>query len=114
MKNLEDEIYFGAWKCLCAGVLLQAVQRIRSERRMHAPGSTYRIKGTGGLDKELLHQRSGARDWIEGGVGVITFEDCCDSVGVDPAEARKKIEEYCHGKKVGRGTDSLFDYRRRA
>lgn len=114
MKTPEDEMIAGGWKCLCAGVLLQAVQRIRSERRMHKPGSKYRTKGTSGLDKELLHQRSSARDWIEGGIGVITFEDCCDSVGVDPEEARRKIEEYCHGKKVGRGPDARFDCRHSA
>lgn len=99
MHNIEDEIVAGGWKCLCAGVLLQAVQRLSSERKMHPRGSQYRMSGASGLDKEILHQKSNAKEWLAGGIGLITFEDCCDAVGVDPERAREKIESHCRSRR---------------
>jgi hypothetical protein len=95
MESIEEAAMSGAWKALCAGVLLQAVERLRLEVKLHKPGSKYRTKGDSGLHKEKLHQRVVAREWIEGGVGLITFEDCCESVGVDPDRARIRIMNHC-------------------
>jgi uncharacterized protein (DUF58 family) len=36
-------------------------------------------------------------------VGVVTFEDCCEAMDVDPVRAREKILEYCNRVK-GTGT----------
>lgn len=99
MHDIEDEMYEGGWRCLCAGVLLHAVTRMASDRKMHPMGSKYKTEGSGGLDKELLRQKSNAKDWISGGVGLVTFEDCCDSLGVDPDITRQKIEDYCGSRR---------------
>lgn len=95
MTSLEGEIVEGGWRYLCVGMLIQAVTRMKEEKRLRRNEITYRLRGSSGLDKEMLHQKAYAKDWIEGGVGQITFEECCESLGVDPGRAREKIYEYC-------------------
>ncbi len=93
MRTPEEEMFAGGWKCLCAGVMLQAVERLRSVRLCTA-GSKYHSHDTGGIDKESLKQRAQAQIWMAGGTGVITFEDCCESLGVDPGRARQMLQGY--------------------
>lgn len=95
MTTLEGEVIEGGWRYLCLGMLVQAVTRMKEEKRLRKNQIEYRLKGSSGLDKELIHQKAHAKDWIEGGVGLITFEECCETVGVDPGRAREKIQEYC-------------------
>jgi hypothetical protein len=49
----------------------------------------------GGTSKEGVFQMKQATRWIEGGRGTITFEECCETLGVDPDRAREKIREFC-------------------
>jgi hypothetical protein len=99
MQTIEDAAVAGAWKSLCAGVMLHAVERLSAETKLHRPGSTYKTRGDSGLYKEKLHQKTYAKQWIEGGIGSITFEDCCESLGVDPGRVRSRIVEYCHERR---------------
>lgn len=99
MHKIEDEICAGAWRCLCVNVLFQAVHNMSCERKVYRPGSSYRSESSGGLNKTGLNARAIARDWVEGGQGTVTFEDCCDSLGVDPDRAREKIKQYCQRSK---------------
>lgn len=90
----------GGWHYLCVGVLHQAVNRLASETNVWSKQRVEsRIKTGGGGDKEVLRQRGTAREWIEGGVGLVTFEDCCEAMGVEPARAREKILEHCGRRK---------------
>ncbi len=93
MRSPEEEMYAGGWKCLCAGVLLQAVQRLAHCPKIHKAGSGYRASGKSGLYKEAVHQKMCAREWIQGGVGLITFEECCEAIGADPEWIRERVEE---------------------
>ena len=96
----QPEVLKGAWHQLCAGVMLQAVQRLASENCL-VNTNNYRggLKVGGGFCKERVHQKAEAREWIKGGVGLITYEDCCREMGVDPARAREKIMAWCRSKK---------------
>ena len=47
----------------------------------------------------MIHQRLVASDWVEGGTGIITFEDCCDCINADPEHVREGIRNYCNKMK---------------
>jgi hypothetical protein len=96
MKDLEHESIAGAWKCMCLNMMIQTVQRLEWEAKLFKPGSVHRLDGNGGLDKETLHQRMVAKEWIKGGVGIVTFEECCESMGLDPDYVRRGIDGFCH------------------
>lgn len=94
MVAVEREVCAGGWRMLCAGIMVQAVQRLQSEGIR--PGSVrYSAKADGGNVKEIAYQMQEARRWVDGGVGIITFEDCCDALDVDAERARLAIEEHC-------------------
>lgn len=80
---------------LCAGIMVQAVQRLEAEGLRADNQVRYHTGADGGNVKEVVYQTQEARRWVEGGVGLITFEDCCDAMGVDSHKARKAIEEHC-------------------
>lgn len=85
MHSIEDEMYAGGWKCLCASVMLQAVNEMRGS------GPKGRSRSLSGSYKEWARQRASAREWVKGGIGAITFEDCCDSLGVSSDRARRLL-----------------------
>lgn len=89
----------GGWHMLCVGVMSQAVHRLASESNLFNSKHIKAGERGGGYCKEGVHQRTQAKEWLGGGVGMITFEDCCDELGVDPARARKKILAWCQSKK---------------
>lgn len=45
-------------------------------------------------NKTEAHNKRAARRWIEGGVGVLTFESVCESLDLDPAYTKKGILRY--------------------
>jgi hypothetical protein len=92
MEKIEDVILMGGWRCLCIGLLIQAVQNAEKDGKLMRFKGTRSLTGSG-LDKELLNQRLQSRDWLAGGVGLITFEDCCEAMGVHPDRAREQILE---------------------
>ena len=95
--KVDDVTLLGAWHYLCVQVLLQAINKVAEASNLWAIKSDANVKY--GIDKETLRQREIARQWINGGTGQITFEECCDAMGVDPGRARKKIEAYCHRRR---------------
>ena len=98
MEKVEDEIVAGGWRCLCIGIMVNAVQQVESNSKIFRVGS-HRIGRASGTDKEALSQRKQARDWLDGGVGLVTFEDCCAAMNVHPERARKAILERAHKKR---------------
>ena len=98
--DTQPEVVSGAWHLLCVGVMFQAVHRLASENCL-VNTATYRgaLKVGGGYCKERVHQKAEAREWLKGGVGLITYEDCCEEMGVDPARAREKIMAWCSTRK---------------
>ena len=99
MHDIEQEALAGGWRALCVGVMLQGIQRVEASSKLHKPGSKQKIDGNGGLDKEILKQRTQAREWLEGGIGLVTFEDCCEAMDVDPDKAREKIRDWCYERR---------------
>ena len=99
MRSLEFEAMAGAWRCLCLNMMIQTIQRMEWESKLYRPGSVHRMDGNGGLDKEVLHQRTVAKEWADGGVGIVTFEECCESIGLDPEYVRQAIDGFCRRMK---------------
>jgi hypothetical protein len=99
VADVNGEVLAGGWRLLCVGVMHQAVARIEAEGKVCKVGSRYRMHGASGLDKERLHQRVQAREWLKGGVGLVSFEDCCEALGVDPERARNKILARAHERR---------------
>jgi hypothetical protein len=96
-KGIEDATVQGAWHYLCVGVLTQAVTRAAEATNLWALKQNASVRY--GIDKEGIHQRETAKRWLAGGVGTITFEDCCDAMGIDPDRAREKIQRYCYQRR---------------
>jgi len=97
--QLDDLSVRGGWRLLCVGVLHDAVQRIAESRNLYrkarGPGA-FSSRAWGIQQQDSWHE---AERWLGGGVGVITFEDCCELMGVTPAIARRKIEEYAYARR---------------
>lgn len=97
--SIQDDILTGAWRALCVRLLTQAVQRMAAETNLFHRAAYIKKNSRGGNCKEGIYQKREARSWIDGGVGVITYEECCEAMGVDPDRAREKIVTYCHARK---------------
>lgn len=93
-QSIEADILEGSWRALCAGMLLHTVKRIAAEGNLFQQKAWSNERG--GTSKAGLEERLIATKWIEGGIGQITFEECCETLGVDSGRAREKIREYCH------------------
>lgn len=99
----HESVITAAWHNLCAGVMLQAVQRTAAEMNLfNAPHHQRPAENGGGYSKDRIHEKVLAREWLAGGVGLITYEEACEELGVDPARAREKILAWCQSKKRAR------------
>ena len=98
--DTQPEVVSGAWHLLCVGVMSQAVHRLAAETNLfNSKKDNDHIHIGGGFCKEIVHQKTKAREWMKGGVGLVTFEDCCEEMGVDPVRARDKIAAWCRSRK---------------
>lgn len=98
--DTQPEVINGAWHLLCVGVMSQAVHRLAAETNLfNSRHDNNHIEIGGGFCKEMVHQKAQAREWLKGGVGLVTYEDCCEELGVDPARAREKIMAWCKTRK---------------
>lgn len=91
VSHLEGAVCAGAWRFLCACMLLQTAQRLQAE----AKHGRVVYESTGGGMKESAFQQRAAKNWLDGGIGVITFEDCCEALDVDCDAARNAIARHC-------------------
>jgi hypothetical protein len=92
MEKIEDEIVTGGWRCLCIGVLLHAIHQVESNGKIFRPDS-HRVGRASGTDKDAMFNRRAAEKWFDGGRGVVTFEDCCEVMNINPEQARSKIKK---------------------
>lgn len=102
MKDAEtvelDEVTLrGGWKLLCVQLLHHCVNMVAQERNLWV--QQRRTGYETGLAKEGVRARSTGCRWMEGGCGAVTFEECCEAVGVAPDVARQRIEEYAHSRR---------------
>lgn len=99
VASIEDHALAGGWRLLCVGILHHAVAKAECDGKLYRTGSQYRIHGASGHDKERLNQRVQAREWLKGGTGTITFEECCEALGVDAERARSRILARAHERR---------------
>jgi len=99
VEDIDSDILTGGWRLLCVGMLHQAVAKIEAGSKLYKTNSNYRCHGKSGIDKELLHQRTQARDWINGSVGLVTFEEACEALNVEPERARRMILQRAHERR---------------
>lgn len=76
VRSLDGSEIEGGWKLLCTNVLVKAACA---------------LQGAILTSKESLRQYHQARKWVFGGTGIITFEEACFAVGIDPSYARNRI-----------------------
>ena len=87
-ENVRDAEIAGGWRMLCASVLWHAIETVADDTRRPAniESSTFR-------NRRLASKTS--RDWVTGGdVGLVTFDECCEMIGIPVEQAREKILEY--------------------
>jgi hypothetical protein len=95
-SQLDELTIRGGWHLLCTNLLHDATMRVKEARNVFRKArgvEAYADRGWGISQRDAWES---AERWIKGGVGVITFEDCCDMMNVSPEVARQKIEEYAH------------------
>jgi hypothetical protein len=85
----------GAYRLLCGAMLTHTARMLvefREDGRsaLSLPGAFKAGKKPVSYTKELARQREIARQWVNGG-GLVKFSDCCEEIGVNPDQARKKL-----------------------
>jgi hypothetical protein len=98
-SHLDDLTVQGGWRLLCVGLLHDAAQRIAESQNLfrRARGIEAFVDRSFGVAQQ--DSWAAAERWLAGGVGMITFEDCCELLQVDPEIARRKIEEHAHARR---------------
>lgn len=103
-KELDNLTVMGGWRLLCIATLHGNVRSLIECRQRQNP-RLYR-------NADVIQMREYMTDnerWMEGGVGAITFEDCCECLGVRPEVARAKIKGYVRNNQR-KSLDELFGW----
>ena len=69
----------GSWRLICLATMSHAVHDLAESRNLFV------IRAGKGRDASHTER------WLEGGVGTVSFEECCEVLEVMPDVARKKI-----------------------
>jgi len=77
LDELSREELEGGWRSLCAMMLLRTTNLL-----------TAQMLG----NNDFVHQRQSALRWLEVDAGAITFTVACDSLDLEPAVVRKKMQ----------------------
>ena len=78
MESVTQKEMQGSWRMLMGSVLYEAVSLVR--------------KGSGVKSPSEKRDLEAAKSWLnEGNIGLITFNECCDSLKMNPAIVREKI-----------------------
>lgn len=94
--ELDELTMRGAWRLLCIKTMMQAVEDYCQSTNLFARLRKARELG---VDPSRLPIDD---RWLQGGQGAVTFEDCCEVMGVRPSVAREKIEEYAFSRRRDR------------
>ena len=103
--RLDDYEVEGAWRSLCSTMLLQSVQTLEAASKLYrctracVSGSSRAKKANARRDVHNSRRRVVATEWFAGGVGTITYEDCCEASGLNPEVMRHRIEDWCKQRK---------------
>ena len=78
MEKVEQAELQGSWRMLMGSVLYEAVSLVRRGSDIKSPSEKRELEA--------------AKSWLkEGNVGMISFNECCDSLKMNPAIVREKI-----------------------
>ena len=88
-RELTTDELEGGFRRLCGSLLIAAA---------YAKAAPHRHRTAEALKRpfivETMRQRATAVAWIDGG-GRITFDECCDAIGVAPDRMRADMERHC-------------------
>ena len=73
-EELEEVELQGGWRSLVSSIMFHAVRRFLLTPSYSSSSNS----------KESARQCVAATRWLGGGVGVITFEESCETLGYDP------------------------------
>lgn len=92
INKLDGQTIAGAWRALCAGMIAHAVEAMRAETTLliRTRERPHWFK------KDETQCRKQSISWLDGGVGEVTYEECCEALDIDPDRLRKGIKEHCH------------------
>ncbi len=80
MEKVKQTELQGSWRMLMGSVLYEAVSLVRRGNDIKSPSEKKDFEA--------------AKSWLESGnVGLITFNECCDSLKMNPAIVREKITQ---------------------
>jgi hypothetical protein len=86
LEQLPLEVIDGAWKSLCTTIIIQSLARLERNASKASQKNT-------SINADYTLQGETAEKWIEGGLGVVTLEDCCEATGLDPDNVRKTCRD---------------------
>ena len=92
LMELPKEVIDGGWKALCTALLIQSLARIErnAKKKAHLVSDTSTDYTLQGLTAER---------WIEGGSGIVSLEECCEAMGLDPDNVRKTIRDRAYQRR---------------
>jgi hypothetical protein len=91
IKLLDSQTIAGAWRALCAGMIAHAVEAMRAETTLLLK-TRERPRW---FKKDEMQFRKQSISWLDGGRGVVTYEDCCEALDIDPGRLRNGIVDHC-------------------
>ena len=83
-NHLEACELEGGYRKLCGAILIHTALSL---------GTRAASRGDG-YGEELASQKSAAAEWVDGGVGRITFEEACDAIDMAPDYVRTGLKSY--------------------
>ena len=92
LMELPKEVIDGGWKALCTALLMQSLARIErnAKKKSHLVSDTSNDYTLQGLTAER---------WIEGGSGIVSLEECCEAMGLDPGNVRRTIRDRAYQRR---------------
>ena len=90
--ELPDSLLEPAWRNLCAGLVVQAACRIEDDYKL--------LPNYRSTCKQAMLEKATAKAWLEGeDNAVITFDEACSTLGIDPDSIRDAILERAKHRK---------------
>jgi len=92
LSNLTPEEIEGGYRRLCASLLVSSAYALAENTRGIQPD---RRRPVAPFLRQVRRQREVAREWVEGGIGVLTFEEACLAIDVEPDRMRADLRKHC-------------------
>lgn len=86
LEQRESDEIAAAYRAICAMLIVKSATTTSKPSRLRKMEATQKIA---------------ARDWLQGGSGLITFEEACEALDVDPDMARRGIDAHAEAAERG-------------